>query len=98
MGTGTVGTYLPRNRLYLPRVPNTNYIVAERRSTYLIFLLVNFSPIVPSFSSSPNTSRLSDLMNDVIAIHGRGNFPTLEVKLGKPSSYASIADPLERAF
>ncbi len=33
----------------------------------------------------PPPLRLSDLMNDVIAIHGRGNFPTLEVKLGRSS-------------
>jgi hypothetical protein len=33
----------------------------------------------------PHPLRLSDLMNDVIAIHGRGNFPTLEVKLGRTS-------------
>jgi len=33
--------------------------------------------------------RLSDLMNDVIAIHGRGNFPTLEVKLGRTSYITS---------
>jgi Nucleotidyltransferase len=31
----------------------------------------------------PAVLRLSDLMNEVVAIHGRGNFPTLEVKLGK---------------
>ena len=27
--------------------------------------------------------RLSDLMNEEVSIHGRGNFPTLEVKLGR---------------
>lgn len=31
--------------------------------------------------SYEQVNRLSDLMNEVIPIHGRGNFPTLEVKL-----------------
>lgn len=34
-----------------------------------------------SVLSYEQVSRLSDLMNEVVPIHGRGNFPTLEVKL-----------------
>ena len=31
--------------------------------------------------SYEQVNRLSELMNEVVPIHGRGNFPTLEVKL-----------------
>jgi len=34
-----------------------------------------------SVLSYDQVTRLSDLMNEVVPIHGRGNFPTLEVKL-----------------
>ena len=34
-----------------------------------------------SVLSYEQVNRLSELMNEVVPIHGRGNFPTLEVKL-----------------
>ncbi|XP_055306599.1 terminal nucleotidyltransferase 5C [Sitodiplosis mosellana] len=54
------------HRLQIESATSCNFLTTSRRLAVLSF---------------EQCRKLNDVMNDVVAIHGRGNFPTLEVKL-----------------